>query len=250
MAQEQLAAAAEDFGSAFASLVQWLISWWTAGRDPGLALIADATSRMWPVVKWVSAAALAIALVTAGVVLMVRRRGTDLAAAVVGLGRFLLIISAGWLILACAWSLSDAVARWLLGGSVNPEQYREDLTAALSNVEPVLAMTLSVAGIAACLSLIAVIVARFVLAVILTVTVPVLAAFSIAGSLSALRRALSWLVAVIAFRPIAFLVLRSGQQLNNHVRDDLLVLVVAVVTFAAAALVLPLTAHVVTGRDT
>lgn len=248
MAEDQLSGVAEMFGSTFASLVSWLVAWWTGGRDPGLGALRQALLHLWPVVRWVSAAVLAMSLSAAGVLLMTRRRGTDLAALVLGLARFLLVSAAGWLVLVSAWSASDALARWILAGSADPDQYRQDVTAALQDVEPVLALTLSVAGIASCLLLVAVILARFALALLLTVTLPVMAAVSVTRSPVVLRRAFGWLLAVLAFRPLAFLVYRAGQQLHSGVDDALLALVIAVVTFGGAAMVLPLTVRALAGR--
>lgn len=248
MPQDQVAGLAEAFGTTFASLVAWLIEWWTGGHDPGLAALRQGLVHLWPVIRWLSAAVLAVSLTAAGVLLIVRRRGTDLAAVVIGLGRFLLVASAGWLVLACAWSLSDALSRWILSGSIDADRYRKDLLTALQDVEPVLALVLSVAGIASCLLLVAVIMVRFLLAVVLTVTLPVMAASSLSGPPVVMRRAGGWLLAVLAFRPLAYLVCRAGQQLHSQFPDAVLALVIAVVTFAAAAMVLPLTARAVAGQ--
>ena len=250
MIGDQLAPVAQTFGSTFASLVAWLVTWWTGGHDPGLGALRQALLHLWPIIRWLSAAGLALSLVLAGAGLSLRRRGADLAALVIGVGRFLLVCSAGWLVLAWAWSASDALARWILGGSLDAGAYSRELAGALDEVEPVLALTLSVAGIASCLLLVAVILARFALAMVLTVTLPVVAAVSVTRSPLVLRRTVGWLIAVLAFRPLAYVVFRAGQQLHDSTSDGLLALVIAVVTFGAAAAVLPLSARVVSGRAT
>ena len=86
----------------FVTLLDWALRWWLSGRDPGLALIRDNVTELRPVMRWVGAVALALAIVAAGVLLMVRRRGADLADLTLGVGRFVVALSAGWLVFASA----------------------------------------------------------------------------------------------------------------------------------------------------
>lgn len=244
----QIDTAAQVFGEAFASLVAWVLSWWMTGQDPGLAMIRRLTVDMWPVVRWVAAAGLAFGLVFGGLLVMTRRRGADLAELMLGLGRFLVVLAGGWLLVASAWRASESLANWILADGIDAAAYRTDLQDALSSVEPVLALTLSVVGIGACLAMVSAILLRWVAAVLLALGLPVLAAFSVARASPGLRQAGGWLVAVLAFRPLAYLLCRVGHELHTSLGDPLVVLVVTIMTFLVIAVLLPLTAQAATGR--
>lgn len=248
MTDDHLAGSAEVFAATFTSLVEWLLDWWIAGHDPGLALVRNAVLQLWPVMRWLSAAVLAGSLVCAAVVIMLRRRGSDLAQLAIGVGRFLLVVAGGWLLIASSWVLCDALADWLLGGSVKASSYGRDLADALGRTEPVLSLTLSVAGIAACLVLVAVIVARFVLAVVFTAVLPVASAASLAAGRASFSRLTGWLIAVLVFRPLAFLVVRAGLHMHSQTRESVVLVIVCLVTLVLAASVLPMTARIVQGR--
>ena len=71
---------------------------------------------------------------------MVRRNGADLAALVIGLTRSALVVSAGWLLLASSWSMSDGRSRWLLGGRPDIDAYADAVSAAMSQVDLPLAL--------------------------------------------------------------------------------------------------------------
>lgn len=245
---DQVDGAAEAFGRTFVSLVTWLLTWWVSGQDPGLAVLRQVIGDVWPVVRWAAAAALALGLVAGAALLAVRRRGSDLAHMTTGLARFLLALSAGWLVMASGWRMSEALSRWILAGGTDPRTYRQDLEAALASVEPVLALTLSVAGIAACLALVAAVLLRFVIAVLVMVCLPVVAGLSVARPTPALRHVLIWFAAVLVFRPLAYLVSRVGQELHAGIGDPLVLLVIAVLTFLVSAMILPVTARALSGR--
>ena len=135
-----------------------------------------------PVTRWATAALLALGLVAVGLVMVVRRRGEDVAAAVVGAGRALLAVSAGWLILASGWSLGNHVAGWILGRSTGVGEYRREVEEAVSAADPVVALTLSIVGIACCLGFVSAVLVRLVVAVLIVVGMPVIAAGSLFGA--------------------------------------------------------------------
>ncbi len=236
MAQNSLA-------ESFVTLLDWALRWWIAGDDPGLGLVKDVTGQLGPVTRWASSVALALAIVVFAVLLVVRRRGSDLADLVLSLGRMLLVVSAGWLVFAAGWALSDALGRWIIGGRSGVGEYVAAVTEALADAEPALAMTLSVLGMSAVLSFIAVVLARFVLAVLLVAGTPVLAATAVSRRAVGLRLAAGWLLAVLAFRPLASVVYRVGHGLVTDSGQPVIVLLSVSLTFLLSAAMLPAVAR-------
>lgn len=232
MAQNSLA-------ESFVTLLDWALHWWITGEDPGLGLVRSLAVQLSPVTRWASAVALALTVVTFAVILMVRRRGSDLADMLLSLGRLLLVLSAGWLVFAAGWALSDALADWILGGRPGVGEYVGAVTEALANAEPALAMTLSVFGMSAVLSFIAVVLARLVLAVLLVSGIPVLAAAAVSRRAVGLRMAGAWLLAVLAFRPLACVVYRVGHRLVTDSGQPVIVLLSVALTFLLSAAMLP-----------
>ncbi len=223
----------------FVTLLDWALRWWLSGRDPGLALIRDNVTELRPVMRWVGAVALALAIVAAGVLLMVRRRGADLADLTLGVGRFVVALSAGWLVFASGWALCDALGSWILGGRPDAGPYVDAVTTALSDAEPAIAMTLSVLGMAAVLGFVAVVLARFVIAVLLVAGIPAVAAASVFRGAGSLRVALAWLLAVLAFRPLSAIIYRVSHDLVTMSREPIVVLLVVTMTFLLSAAMLP-----------
>ncbi len=237
---------ATSFAQTFISLVEWALSWWVGGDDPGLGALRDNVGAIRPVASWTGAAVLAVAVVIAAGLLMIRRDGRDLAQLLVGLGRSLLVFSAGWLILATSWTMSDAVARWLVGGRPDAAAYSEAVTHAVTAVDPALGLTMSIVGIACCLGFVAAMLSRFVIAVLLAVALPVLAAMSVVRA-DAFGKGLAWLVAVMVFKPLIAVVYRVGHGLLTATDDPVLALLVSTLSFLFAAFLLPASAHAVAG---
>lgn len=231
----------------FATLLDWALRWWLSGGDPGLALIRENVTDLGPVMRWVGAVMLSLALVGAAVLLMVRRRGSDLADLVLGLGRFLFALSAGWLLFASGWALSEALGRWIIGGRPDTDDYLDAVTTALSDAEPALAMTLSVLGMAAVLGFIAVVLARFVVAVLLAAGVPAVAAASVFRGSTSLRLVCGWLLAVVAFRPLTAVIYRISHDLVTSSREPIVILLVVTLTFLLSAAMLPAVARLAAG---
>jgi uncharacterized membrane protein YhaH (DUF805 family) len=73
------------------------------------------------------------------------------------------------------------------------------------------------------------------------------AAASLRSRAPALRSLVAWLVAVLAFKPLAALVYRVSHDLVTSTREPVLVLVVVCLTFTAAAGLLPAVARVAAG---
>jgi hypothetical protein len=228
-----------DVGDSFVRLLEWALTWWLAGDDPGLAALRRNVAAVAPVTRWITAVALAVGLLLAAVVVAARRRGGDLAEAVVGLGRFLLLLSAGWLLLAAGWSMSDGLARWIVGGRAGASEYVGSVRAALAAAEPTMARTMAVVGTAAVLGFVAMVMARVVLTVLIAVALPVLAAVGLRRPAPGMRVALAWVVAIIAFRPIAALVYRVSHDLVTASREPVVVLIVVCLTFLLSAALLP-----------
>ncbi len=231
--------ATNALGESFLTLLDWALRWWVAGSGPGLGFIAAQAATLAPVIRWIAAATLALAVVVGASAIIVTKRGGQLAALVVGLGRFLLVLSAGWLVFAGGWTLSDEVAEWILGSKRGTVEYVTSVTDALADAEPALAMTLSVVGAAACLAFIAVVLVRVVVGVLLMVGVPVIAAVSVAGDSSRMRIALAWSVAVLAFRPAAAIVYRISHDLVTGAREPVVVLLAVPLTFLVTVSILP-----------
>jgi hypothetical protein len=235
---------AQSFAHTYASLLAWALTWWADGGGWGLPEVRAQVGDLRPVTRWATAALLALGLVAVALVMVVRRRGEDVAAAVVGAGRALLAVSAGWLILASGWSFGNHVAGWILGRSTGVGEYRREVEEAVSAADPVVALTLSIVGIACCLGFISAVLVRLVVAVLIVVGMPVIAAGSLFGA-RALRTVAAWGVAVIAFEPLSAVVYRVGHALALNAREPVLVLLVAAVTSFLAASMLPLTARLV-----
>lgn len=234
-----LAGMAQSFGEAFASLVGWALAWWVGGDDPDLDMLRANVTAIRPVSSWVAAVVLGVSVVVAAGVVMVRRSGADLAALVVGLARSALVISAGWLLLASSWSMSDGVSRWLLGSRPDIDAYEGAVSTAMSRVDPAIGLTLSIVGIASCLGFVAAVLARFVIAVLLSVGLPAMAALTVVRGAATMRLGLSWVVAVMAFKPLNAIVYRVGHGLVSSTEDPVLVLLAVSLTFLLAAALLP-----------
>lgn len=234
-----LTGVAQSFGEAFTSLVGWALAWWVGGDDPDLAMLRANVMAICPVTSWLAAVVLGVSVVLAAVVVMVRRNGADLAALVIGLTRSALVVSAGWLLLASSWSMSDGLSRWLLGSRPDIDAYADAVSAAMSQVDPAIGLTLSIVGIAACLGFVAAALARFVIAVLLAVGLPAMAATTVVRGAGGMRLGLSWVVAVMAFKPLNAIVYRVGHGLVSATDDPVLVLLTVALTFLLAAALLP-----------
>jgi hypothetical protein len=235
--------AAQDFAQTYVSLLTWSWSWWSGGNDPGVGQVGQVVAAVRPVTRWATAALLALTVVAGGFALIVRRRGSDLAAIVLGVSRVLLVVSSGWLVLASSWALGDRIGRWIVGGGNEVGELRDHVARASTEAEPVVALTLSIVGVACCLAFTCVLLARVVLGVVLVAGMPVLAAGSILSG-RALRGAGAWAVAVVAFDPLSALVYRIGHALVMQAEQPVVVLLVACVTSFMAAGMLPLVARV------
>ena len=234
----------QSFAHTYASLLAWALAWWADGGGWGLPEVRAQVADLRPVTRWVTAALLALGLVAAGAVIIVRRRGQDAAAAVVGTGRALLAVSMGWLILASGWALGDHLAGWILGRSAGVGEYRQQVEEAVSAADPVVALSLSIVGIACCLGFISAVLMRLVVTVLIAAGMPVIAAGSLFGA-RALRTVAAWGVAVIVFEPLSAVVYRVGHALVLDADEPVLVLLVSAVTSFLAASTLPLTARLV-----
>lgn len=230
--------------TSFITVLDWALSWWLGGEDPGLAYIRRNVETVEVVTRWLAFAALALAVVSVAVTLSVRRRGADLADAVIGLGRFLLVLTAGWLVLAAAWSASNGLGAWIIGGHADRAAYVDAVSSALSEADPALARTLAVVGTAAVLGFIAIAVARLMLTVLVAVALPVVAALSLRRRAPSLRWGAACLIAVMVFRPLSAVVYRMSHGLVTGSRDPILVLVVVCLTFLLAAALLPATVRI------
>jgi hypothetical protein len=250
MDQGSLSGPAESFGQAFSSLVAWALAWWVGGDDPNLSAVRANVAAIRPVTAWTTAVALGLAIVAAAAVLMVRRTGADLAVLLLGLARTALVLSTGWLLLASAWAVSDGLARWVVGGSADTRAYTAAVSEAMSEVDPALGLTLAIVGIAACLGFVAAVLARFVLAILLAAGLPVLIAMTVLRSTGSVRVGLSWVVAVVAFKPLNALVYRIGHGLLTSTDDPVLVLLIASMSFVFAASLLPAVARVMDSLHT
>lgn len=225
--------------TSFITVLDWTLGWWLGEKDPGLESVQRNVAALGAVSRWVAFATLALALVAVAATLSVRRRGADLADAVIGLGRFLLVLSGGWLILAAAWTASDAVGAWIVGARGDRAAYVDAVSEALAAADPALARTLAVVGTAAVLGFVAMVVARLMLAVLTAVALPVVAALSLRGRAPALRWAAACLIAILAFRPLVAVVYRISHGLVTGDRDPVLVLLVVCLTFLLSAALLP-----------
>ena len=235
--------AAQDFAQTYAGLLAWSLTWWSDRGAPGVAEVGDVVAVLRPVMKWTASVLLALALVGVGMLLAVRRRGADLAGAVMGLGRALLVVSAGWLVLASAWSLGDRLGGWIIGRSAGVQTYTEHVARAAAQADPLVALMLSIVGVACCLAFAAVLVVRVILAVVVAAAMPVLAAGSLLSA-RALRIVGAWAIAVVAFDPLCAVVYRVGHALVVRAEEPVVVLLVASVTSFTAAGMLPIAARV------
>lgn len=230
----------------FVRVLDWALGWWLGGHDPGLAFIRRTVSALDVVTRWTAFAALAVAVVVALTMLTARRRGSDLADLVVGVGRFLLVMSGGWLLLAAAWSASDGLGRWIIGERGDRSGYVGAVEEAMQQADPTMARTLAVVGTAAVLGFVAVVVARLVVTILVAVALPVLAAASLGRRPRVWRGSLAWVLAVLAFQPLAAVVYRASHGLVTDGQDPVLVLVVVCLTFLLIAALLPGVARLAT----
>lgn len=222
----------------------WSLHWWLGEDRPGLPALRGQMADMKPVSIWVGAAILAVSLVASGVLVMLRRRGEDLAAMLLGLGRVALTVSGGWLLLSSTWALGEALSAWILGQRGGVAEYRAEVAQAMSQADPAVAMMLAIVGIASCLGFVAVVLVRFVVAGMLAIGMPVLAAAGGRMGLHVRRVAWGWAVAVVAFQPVSAVLYRIGHALALQVREPVLVLLISALTFFLAAGSLPMLARI------
>jgi hypothetical protein len=223
----------------FVELVDWVLGWWVTGKDPGLTMISRQVDAIAPVSRWLAFSVLAIVVAIAGLQIAMQRRGEPLADVLVGGVRVLLALAAGWLLIASAWAISDALARWLIGGRAGAAGVGQAVAKAIPEVDPLLASTLSIVGIAGCLAFAACSLARVVIVVVVACVVPAAAALPN----SAWRVGLTWLGAVFVVKPINAVVYRAGHGLITGENDPLLVLIAAASMFVLAAGMLPMMAR-------
>lgn len=240
--------ATNALGESFITLLDWVLRWWLNGHTPGLQFVAEQVSAIRPVMRWVAAVALALSLVALATAVMVTRRGHFAAEGVLGLARFLLVLSGGWLVFAAGWSLSEALSRWIIGGRSGVAEYLAAVTDALSATEPALAASLSVVGAAAVLAFVAVVLVRTLVAALLAAAVPVVAASAVFQGRVPLRMALAWMLAVVVFRPLASVVYRLSHDLVTDSTEPVVVLVSVPMMFLLSAMMLPLVARLVGGE--
>lgn len=231
----------------FVTLLDWALRWWFRGDDPGLALISAIVAPLRPVMTWIGAAVLALSLTLSAVLIMYRRRGSDVANVVLGVSRFLLALSAGWLLMAAGWTASEGLGRWILGGKADIDGYIAAVTEALAQAQTPIAATLSLAGMAAVMAFLTVVLARVVAAVFLVLGLPLVAAGSLVVTSSALRSGVAWLVAVLCFRPCVSALYRASHALVTDASEPMVVLLVVPMTFLIGAALLPGVARTVAG---
>lgn len=238
----------DAYAQTYSRLVAWALTWWLDGKGVALPDLRAVVVSMHPVSRWLTAATLAVSVVIAGSVLMLRRSGGDLADVLQGLARTVLTLSAGWLLIASSWSLGDAMARWIVGPRSAVPELREQVAEAVTRADPTVGLTLSIVGIGCCLTFVAMVLVRFVIAVVLAVCLPVLAATSVLRGRGGWQLAVAWLVAVLAFKPLTAVIYRVGHGLLVTADDPVLVLLISALMFLLAAAVLPAGARVAGAR--
>jgi hypothetical protein len=214
-------------GSSFVTLIDWVLGWWVGGQDPGWTMIGREVAAVRPVSRWLAFSVVAVTIVIAGLQVALKRRGEPVADVMAGAARTLLALSAGWLLVAAAWSMSEAVAQWLIGRGAAAPAVRQAVAAAIPQVDPLLASTLCIVGIAGCLGFVAVSLARVAIMIVVAFLMPAAAALPI----GLWRALLAWVVAVIY---------RVGHTLITGEKDPLVVLLAAVLMFILAAAMLPI----------
>ncbi len=225
--------------SSFVTLVDWVLGWWVGGKDPGWAMVGREVAAVRPVSRWLAFSVLAITVVIAGLQVALRRRGEPMADVVVGAARTLLALSAGWLLVAAAWAMSDALAQWLIGRRTAAPAVGQAVAAAIPQVDPLLASTLCIVGIGGCLGFTAVCLARVVIVIVAAFLMPAAAALPI----GLWRALLAWVVAVVLVKPINAVIYRVGHNLITAEKDPLVVLLAAGLMFILAAAMLPILAR-------
>ena len=128
-----------------------------------------------------------------------------------------------------AYLILQAIAAVFVVASVTMKgMVRLRVSGIISNVFDFVAaaLSLSIVGLACCLTFVGVLVARVVLAVLIAAGMPVLAAGSVLGG-GPLRIAGTWAVAVVAFDPLAALVYRVGHAVTMRADEPVVVLMVA-----------------------
>ena len=238
----------DSFAQTYSRLVGWALTWWLEGDGVALPDLRSTVMSLQPVSRWTTAATLTVGVVVGGGVFMLRRSGSDAAGVLQGLARTLLILSAGWLLIASSWSLGDAMARWIVGPRSAVPEFREQVAEAVMRADPAVGLTLSIVGIGCCLTFVAMVLVRFVIAVVLAVGLPVLAATSVLRGRGGWRLAVAWLAAVLAFKPLSAVVYRVGHRLLEAADDPVLVLLISALIFLLAAAVLPVGARVAGAR--
>lgn len=234
----------QTFGDVYLQVAAWALRWWVGDAGPGLGEIRAQAVAVRPVGMWVAAAVTALAVVAVGALVMARRRGDELAEAVIGLARLALAVTGGWLLLATAWTLSGRLADWILGVRRGSQAYLASLERALGEVEPVLAVILSIVGLAVCLGFVATCLTRFLAACLIGVFLPAAAGLSVVRSTRVLRFALAWTAAILAFEPLGAVIYRVGHRIVSSADDPVLVLLGSSVSLLLAAAALPLVARV------
>ena len=222
--------------ASFVTLVDWVLGWWVGGDDPGWAMVGREVAQVRPVSRWLAFCVLAVTLVIAGLQVALKRRGEPVADVMAGAARTLLALTAGWLLVAAAWAMSDALARWLIGRRTAAPAVGQALAAAIPQVDPLLASTLCIVGIGGCLGFTAVCLARVVIVIVVAFLMPAAAALPI----GLWRALLAWLVAVVLAKPVNAVVYRVGHNLITAEKDPLVVLLAAALMFILAAAMVPI----------
>lgn len=237
-----------SLGESFVTLLDWALRWWLGDQAPGLRFVAEQMADIRPVTRWVAAVTLALSVVALSTAIMVTRRGHYAAEGVLGLGRFLLVMSGGWLVFAAGWSLSQSLSHWIIGGRSGVAAFLGAVSGALSEAEPAVAASLSVVGAAAVLAFVAVALVRTILAALLVAVVPIVAASALVHGRVPLRMALAWMLAVVIFRPLVSLVYRLSHDLVTTSSEPVVVLVSVPMMLLVSAMMLPLVARLAGGE--
>lgn len=195
-----LGAAAATFIHALEGILTWALDLWTGGTGADWGAMRQAAAATAPAVRWLAAAAMATSLVVGAVRVMYHRRGETAADIGVGLLSFVVLSVVSWAAVGAAWTVSEALSQWVLDPAhADPAGYAGAVLGGLQQVDPALAVMLSVLGIAACVALSVALLARAAAAVGLALILPVVAA---GGARSAGLRALGWALALLAYRPL------------------------------------------------
>lgn len=215
----------QTMARAFADVLQATMTWWLGpsgvALKPLLNTLSDPTGRNPAgLMTWLAGVVAVMALIGAGINLMLRRRMDDAVDVGIGLFKLALVYTAGWTVLLGLWNVSDELTNSILGDR-GIAQLSGPFTASMTvgiAAAPGLMIVLGLLGALLGLFLFFAMLFRVAAIVILAIALPLAAAGSLGTGATKewLPKVTGWLLAFIMFRPVAALIYAVGLEIMTR----------------------------------